>query len=416
MPQRRVRTVAVIGDGPAGATVAALLARRGVSVALFARGKRPPIVIGESLVPAIVPFLRQLGIEEEVKSYSVYKPGATFCLGPGDVISLRFDEVRKARTPYSWNVPRDLFDASVRKAAIAAGAHVFDHSARVERVGAGDRLRLAEDSLAATKGLFSTSPDFIVDATGRSRLIARLLHLPTEIGSRRDTALHAHCSGIALEVEGNVHTDRLSRGWGWRIPLQGRVSVGLVVPSDHLREFGAGVEEQFDAFLRHDPMTRIWARNAERLTPVVKYTNYQSITRRGAGDGWALVGDAFGFVDPVFSSGMLIGMDGATELAGALLRGGDRALQRYESHVTRHLTGWQRVASYWYDGRLFTLIRVGEAMRETVPGRLLDFHFAKHMPRVFTGEATTKRYSLGMLDFMIQHGIRHEDPKALKVY
>jgi flavin-dependent dehydrogenase len=162
-------------------------------------------------------------------------------------------------------------------------------------------------------------------------------------------------------------------------------------------------------------MTRAWAREFRRTTPVVKYTNYQLQTQRGFGDGWALVGDCFGFVDPVFSSGMLIGLDGARELARALLRGTDRALQRYERHVQRHLSAWQRVADYWYDGRLFTLIRRGTAMSERPVGRLLNFHFEKHMPRVFTGEATTKRYSLGLLDFMIRYGLYGEDPEALRV-
>jgi flavin-dependent dehydrogenase len=395
--------------------VATLLARQGVTVALFARGKRPPIIVGESLVPAIVPFLRELGIEQEVEQYSVFKPGATFSFASDDVQSLRFDEVRGAQTPYSWNVPRDLFDASVRKAAIAAGVHVFDCAARLERVGASDRVQLSESSLAETKGLLDGQPDWIVDATGRTRLIPQLLDLPTVTGARRDTALHAHCTGIELEVDGNVHTDRLKWGWSWRIPLQGRTSVGLVMPSERLREFGDKPEAQYDAYLQHDPMTRAWAREFRRTTPVVKYTNYQLQTQRGFGDGWALVGDCFGFVDPVFSSGMLIGLDGARELARALLRGTDRALQRYERHVQRHLSAWQRVADYWYDGRLFTLIRRGTAMSERPVGRLLNFHFEKHMPRVFTGEATTKRYSLGLLDFMIRYGLYGEDPEALRV-
>jgi flavin-dependent dehydrogenase len=270
-----LRTVVVIGDGPAGATVATLLARRGVTVALFARGKRPPIIVGESLVPAVVPFLRELGIEEEVKQYSTFKPGATFSFASDDVLSVRFDEVRSARTPYSWNVPRDLFDASIRKAAIAAGVHVFDSPARLERVGASDRVQLSESSLAETKGLLGAQPDWIVDATGRTRLIPRLLDLPTVSGARRDTALHAHCTGVELEVEGNIHNDRLQWGWSWRIPLPGRVSVGLVMPSERLREFGDSPEEQYDTYLQHDPMTRAWARDVRRTTPVVKYTNYQ---------------------------------------------------------------------------------------------------------------------------------------------
>ena len=145
-------------------------------------------------------------------------------------------------------------------------------------------------------------------------------------GDRRDTALHAHFEGIEVEVEGNVHTDRLEHGWLWRIPLPGRVSMGLVIDSEFIRKFGNTPEEQFDNYLRHDAVIRDYAKPARRVTPVVKYTNYQSRTLRGVGPNWALVGDTFGFVDPVFSSGMLIAFESADRLAKALIKGGDRAL------------------------------------------------------------------------------------------
>ena len=100
MGRERARRVAVVGGGPAGSALAAWLARAGVRTAFFTRGKRPPIIIGESLVPAVIPFLRDLGIEDEVAAYSQYKPGATFVFHPTFQISFRFAEARGARTPY----------------------------------------------------------------------------------------------------------------------------------------------------------------------------------------------------------------------------------------------------------------------------------------------------------------------------
>jgi flavin-dependent dehydrogenase len=412
-PAQRVNRVAIVGGGPAGAAAAVRLVRAGIDVVLFVRNKRPPIIVGESLVPAIVPFLRDLGIEEEVASYSIWKGGATFIHDKEHTQSFRFHEVRGAKTTYSYNVPRDRFDASVLEAARRAGARIVEHAARIERVEQTDRLKLSAEALAAA-GL-DEQPEFIVDAGGRGRRIARLLDIPTIDGERRDTALHAHFEGVEVEIPGNVHTDRLEHGWAWRIPLPGRVSIGIVIDSDFIRKFGETPEEQMDHFLREDPIIRDFARPARRITPVVRYTNYQSRSTRGVGENWAMLGDAFGFVDPVFSSGMLIAFEGARDLSEALIEGTAKALQHYDQKTRHSLASWHRVIGWFYDGRLLTLFRVGEYVRGTLAGKLLDFHFRKHMPRIFTGEDATNRYSLGLVGFMVNHGLAGNDPTKLQI-
>jgi len=415
MGRERARRVAIVGGGPAGSALAAWLARAGVRAAFFTRGKRPPIIIGESLVPAVVPFLRDLGIEDEVAAYSQYKPGATFVFHPTFQISFRFAEARGARTPYSYNVPRDRFDASVMGAAERAGAQRIDAAARLERDPDGERIRLVGDADELARQALGGAPDLIVDATGRARTVARLLDLPTVEGPRKDTALHAHCTGVPLVLPGNVHSDRLERGWSWRIPLPGRVSVGVVTPSEHIAQFGNTAEEQFDAFLRRDECARQWGEKAERITPVVRYTNYQLRSTRGFGANWALCGDAFGFIDPVLSSGLLIGFDAARTLADAILAGKPRGFQRFEKRVIRNLDDWSRIVESYYSGRLFTLFKVGEYMKNTFVGKRIDFHFRKHMPRVFTGEATDSRYSMTIVDFMLHYGLAGNDPDEFAV-
>jgi len=412
-PGRRVNRVAILGGGPAGASAGTLLARAGLDVVLFVRSKRPPIIVGESLVPAIVPFLRELGIEDEVAGYSVWKGGATFVHDREYTQSFRFHEVRGAKTTYSYNVPRDRFDASVLEAARRAGARVVEHAARLERVGLSDRLALSAEALEAAE--LDEQPEFIVDAGGRSRYIARLLDIPTIDGDRRDAALHAHFEGIEVEIPGNVHTDRLEHGWAWRIPLPGRVSIGIVIDAEFIRKFGNTPEEQMDHFLREDPVIRDFARPARRVTPVVRYTNYQSRSTRGVGENWAMLGDAFGFVDPVFSSGLLIAFEGARDLSEALIAGTDRALQHYDRKTQHSLSAWHRVIGWFYNGRLLTLFKVGQYVRGTLPGKLLDFHFRKYMPRIFTGEDATNRYSLGLVEFMVNHGLAGNDPTKMQI-
>jgi len=370
--------------------------------------------VGESLVPAIVPYLRKLGVEEEVASFGRFKGGATFIFSLEDGMSFKFHEVPSATTSYSYNVPRHDFDEALFQNALKAGAHAVDHSVGLESDD-GETLRLDAASLEAARPALGGEPDWIVDASGRSRLIARFLDLPSIEGDRKDAALHAHLEGVPMEIEGNVHTDRLEHGWSWRIPLRDKVSVGLVVSAEFLREFGNTAEEQFDNYLQADAVTREWSKDTKRITPVMRYTNYQLRSERGIGPNWSLVGDAFGFVDPVFSSGMLIGMQSAEALAKAILTGTDKGFDKYEKFVLRNLRVWQQVVGYYYDGRLLTMFRVGEYVRQTLPGRMMDFHFRRHMPRIFTGEGTTNRYSLGLVDFMCRYGLAGNDPKELEI-
>ncbi|MCP3984783.1 MAG: NAD(P)/FAD-dependent oxidoreductase [bacterium] len=412
----RIRSVAIIGGGPAGSALAYYLGRAGRKVVLFDKGNRPPIIVGESLVPATVPFLAELGIEEEVRGYSTFKEGASFIFNSEESLSFKFADVRGAKTNYSYNVPRDKLDASISEVAARSGAKLVRETARVERVGQSDRVQLAPETLAQTEGYFEGQPDLIVDASGRPRMLPNLLDLPYQHGDRRDTALFAHCQGIAQVVEGNVHTDTLTHGWSWRIPLPGKMSVGFVVDSDYVKTLGADLEEQFDAILAREPVIKLWGDSPKRITPVLKYTNYQLVSKRGFGDGWVLLGDTFGFVDPVFSSGLLLAFDGAKALSTAILAGGDeRAMRRYDQHVRHHIQAWQKTIDHFYDGRLFTLFKVGEVVRHTPIGRLMDFHFRKHVPRVFTGEASSKRYSPALVDFMCRYALMDNDPSALAI-
>jgi len=299
--------------------------------------------------------------------------------------------------------------AQVEAEAAAEAAAQEQHRRRTEHAA------FLRDLAALEAAGLSAQPDFIVDAGGRSRAIPSLLGLESIDGERRDTALHAHFEGIEVEIEGNVHTDRLEHGWLWRIPLPGRVSMGAVVDSEYIRKFGDTPEEQLDGFLKHDAVIRDYARPARRVTPVVRYSNYQSRCTRGVGENWALAGDCFGFVDPVFSSGMLLAFQSAEWLAEALSKGTAKSLGRYDKRMLHNLSCWQRVIGWYYDGRLLTLFRVGEYVREQRIGKLLDFHFRKHMPRIFTGENATHPYSLALIQFMVTHGLAGNDPDELRV-
>jgi len=113
--------VAIIGAGPSGAALAILLNRQGADVTLFDDVRRPPLLVGESLIPAVVPILRRLGVEQHVASFSCRKPGATFVWSASDQVRVAFDRFAPAVFPYAYNIPRPQFDQALLAKALAAG-------------------------------------------------------------------------------------------------------------------------------------------------------------------------------------------------------------------------------------------------------------------------------------------------------
>jgi flavin-dependent dehydrogenase len=413
--QGGIRSVAILGAGPAASTLATLLAGAGIKVAMFFRPQRAPLLVGESLVPAIIPMLRTLGVEEQVRGFGMFKPGATFNLSEEVNFSFFFDQLRGAMPRYAYNVPRDRFDDVLLEAARQAGARLMETAAAVEHVEGTDRVKLSRESLDAAGGFFSGEPDWIVDATGRARLLPRLLDIPCRHGGREDTALFAHVDDASLDHPGHVHTTRMDHGWSWRIPLPGRMSVGMVIGSEHLAKFGATKDERYDQLLRRDSVLQSVAGKARRLTPVVELAHYPLVSERIIGEGWALVGDTAGFIDPVFSNGLFLGMQGAFLLAAALRDGSPAAFQRYEREVIHHLEIWREIVGYFYDGRLFTCFKVGQKLRDTLLVKLTFPHMNKHMGRIFSGAASTSPYSIGLLRFAMKYGLKDEDPRELRI-
>jgi len=410
-----IETVAILGAGPAACTLAIHLARGGIRVALLHRRRSVPLLVGESLVPAIIVILRRLGVEDEVRSYGKYKPGAIFDMNEFGGFPFTFRDFSAPLPDYAYNVPRIQFEATLVGAAQRAGARVIETEAKVERVAGMDRVQLSAETLAACGDIFSGQPDLIVDATGRARVVPRLLDIPSRAGGRTDTALFAHLDKTEFYKDGYVHSSRLDHGWSWRIPLQDRMSLGIVIPSEHLTDRGTTPEERYDNLLKHDSVLRAVTAGAKRLTPVMEYANYQLVSTRLIGDGWALVGDTAGFVDPVFSSGLLIGLTSAEELAEAIRTGTIAAFQEYERSVIHHLKTWHEIVSYFYDGRMFTAFRVGEMMRKNFLIRLGYPHINKHMGRIFSGAAAKAPYSMGMMRFLMKYGMKNEDPKDMAI-
>ncbi|MGY8688798.1 MAG: NAD(P)/FAD-dependent oxidoreductase, partial [Verrucomicrobiales bacterium] len=233
-------TIAILGGGPAGATFAALLAQHGLHPVLFADEKAPDLLVGESLIPAIVPLLRRLGIEDRVAAISQLKPGVSFVHPKAKQdMDFTFESVEGVLPTYAYNVPRPAFDQLLANRAEELGVEIVKHRALVEPNGA-EGLRLTDTSLAAAPSLEGRQPDWVIDATGRHRHFARTLKIPATEGPRKDIAYFAHYDGCHHpKAEGQVIITRLETGWSWRIPLaEGRMSIGVVMDRDAAKALG----------------------------------------------------------------------------------------------------------------------------------------------------------------------------------
>jgi flavin-dependent dehydrogenase len=409
-----MKNIAIIGGGPASSALAIHLCRQGYKVAIFATPERAPILVGESLVPMIVPLLQELGVEAEVASYSVYKPGACFTYNADEVFEFIFANTPSDLPSYSYNVPRDKFNATILGAAQQAGAKLIARNVQLQRIDDSDRIELDAESIQSAAGCWDgDKPDLIVDAAGRANLIGRILNIPMQKGPRQDVALFAHVDKTNLVDPGYVHNDRIDQGWCWRIPLPGRVSFGFVVPADYAAQHGETPDQQYDSLLKKDAVLQRLAPEAQRVTSVLRFFNYQSLSDRLCGTNWVMLGDAGGFVDPVFSSGMLIAMDSASKLAGTLIA--NQPLSTYEAVTKRHLKSWFEIVGYYYDGRLMGSIKAGQMMPDNLFTRWLMAWVSGHVSRIFSGAAASDPFSLNLLRFLVRYSLVGRNPDTYKI-
>lgn len=387
---------------------------KGLDVTIFDDGRRPDLIVGESLVPAIIPVLRKLGLEERAAAFCEKKPGVTFTLNADEQVDFCFQSLAGTAMPtYAYNAPRPAFDNLFDARADELGVKRVRSRAKIERVGP-DGLRLTAETLAQAPWLQGKQPDLIVDSSGRSRLFAHALEIPAEVGPRKDVAYFAHYDGfVENQPRGQVIIGRLADGWSWRIPLRDRLSVGAVLNKDVAAQLGATPEERLEAIINRDPRLAAAGRNRRRLTEVTTYTNYQLVSARGCGPGWAMTGDAFGFVDPMLSPGMHLAMYSAELLSENL-----DDLETYSREMRKHIRAWMGLIEYFYNGRIFAMYKSGLIFERKFPGKvtqaLHDFFNGK-VACMASGATTTSRFGHGMLEIMSRPAGWMTDPATLAI-
>ncbi len=340
--------VVVIGGGPAGSVCAARLASRGRRVTAIERERHPRFHLGESLLPASVEVLEAIGVLDEVRARFLVKRGARFVDGADARPPVRyaFAEAFQARCDHAFEVPRDEFDEILFRRAGACGAELRE-GWEVTRV-LFDRGRAAGVEVRdPEKVMHTVLARMVVDASGRDSIIPRTLGPVQRIAHLDRTALFSQVRDAwrdTGEREGDIQIivfgDGPERGWFWLIPFaDGRTSVGAVVSSAWLRarsSLGAsgGPEALFDEAVRQTPAARRMLDGARTLFAPRATADFSFRVRAMHGDGWVALGDAAGFIDPLFSTGAHLAMHGALGAADAIHEGlaaGDLSPLRFDA-------------------------------------------------------------------------------------
>jgi flavin-dependent dehydrogenase len=311
--------VLVVGGGPAGSTTAAMLAQRGLAVLQLEKDHHPRFHIGESLLPANMPILEELGVMEEVRKIGVLKLGADFPQND-KFHTFHFRRSLGKTPPFAFQVKREDYDRVLFENARRLGVDARE-GVKVERVqfdADGVRATATGEDGAA----LAVTARYLVDATGRDTLLGNQLKLKVKNTKHQSAAIFAHFAGVerrAGEDAGNISIYRFEHGWSWFIPLSdGLMSIGCVCFPEYLKQRRGKTTEFLLATLERIPETRERMRDAKIVNEVRVTGNYSYVSTRMAGPRYLMVGDAFAFVDPIFSSGVYLAMHSGKHAAATI--------------------------------------------------------------------------------------------------
>ncbi|WP_418319472.1 NAD(P)/FAD-dependent oxidoreductase [Piscinibacter sakaiensis] len=306
--------VVVIGGGPAGSTIATLLARQHRRVVLLEKAVHPRFHIGESLLPGNAELFDRLGVREQVERIGMPKWGIEF-VSPDHAhrSHLEFADAWDKSQPYAWQVRRSELDELLFRHAAAQGAVTFEgcHARQVDFDADGATVTADVDG-----GRRSWRAAFVVDASGRDTLLANKLRCKQKNPRHASSALFGHYTGarrLEGRKQGNISIMWFEHGWFWFIPLSdGTTSVGVVCWPAYLKTRRKPLPEFFADTVAMCPELADRLKDATLVGGEIHATgNYSYSADHACGDRYLLLGDAFTFIDPMFSSGVYLAMRNA---------------------------------------------------------------------------------------------------------
>jgi flavin-dependent dehydrogenase len=389
--------VVVIGGGPAGSTTATLLAQQGLRVELFERERFPRFHIGESLIPETYWVLQRLGMLPKMqKSHFVKKHSVQFVNANGKLSApFYFADNKPHECSQTWQVVRSEFDQMMLENAREHGATVHEGVRVVDVIFEGGRavgIKVKGDEGAVR----DVRAKVVVDASGQAGLIQNRLRLRIWDPVLNKGAIWTYWKGAYRDTgrdEGAtivIQTPNRN-GWFWYIPLHDdTVSVGVVAPFDYLFKDRGPYAETYESEVALCPAVQDRVKTATRVTGYFATKDYSYRATEVAGDGWVLVGDAFGFLDPLYSSGVLLALRSGEMAADAIVEGlrqGDVSAQqlgKWGPAFNEGVDRMRRLVCEYYDGFSFgKFVRNYPHLRGTVTDLLIGDLFNDRVDQVW---------------------------------
>jgi FADH2 O2-dependent halogenase len=373
----------IIGGGPAGSVIASLLAQSGYRALVLERDIHPRDHVGESLTPSTNFIFKGIGFLQKMEDAGfVHKPGAAWTaprspVGKHVSISLGEFPPPGAFQCYTYNVERDVFDAMLIRHAHESGAKVLQGVTVQKILFSGDRA-VGVRAKAADGWERDFSARFVIDASGRSCLLATELGLKTRDSAFNQLGMFSWFKGVEGGPPGTegmlfLHFLGLEKGWAWQIPLRNGIwSIGIVTDRADFKKAATSHDDFFADMVHRNRTFEHYMRNAQRIRPWWTEGDYTYSITKLAGKGWLLIGDALRFVDPIFSTGVDVACYSAQyafEAMDAVFKGEEEecAFAAFEHRVSHGVEAWYDLIALFYKlQNLFTYFATKKEHREAV--------------------------------------------------
>ena len=349
--------VAIIGGGPAGSIAAALLARAGRRVVVFEREKFPRFHIGESLLPFSMKAFSRLDLHEKIRRAGFMKKfgGEMFgsCSETGN--KFYFKDAYRSQSDHAYQVTRADFDKLLLDHARESGVEVREQTTVARVTFAREHVDLAIGENGSSENVRTR---YVIDASGRNSVLGNQLGIKKNYDHLQKLSLFAHYDGVWRPDGIDATLTLLIRGidrWFWIIPLTAqRTSIGVVLDKETFRAAKMSAEDFLEQSLAEQPIIAKRMANAQRVSEVHVAADFSYRSARLHGDRWLLAGDAAGFIDPIFSSGVFLAVFSGEQCADILNevldrpRRAKRLFRRYERALNRAMDIYLRFVNAWY--------------------------------------------------------------------